>query len=114
MTVRSVLEAQVAAWNRGDVDAFCASCAPDVVHLRAAGPVVGRDAVAASYRARYPDRAAMGTLAVDVLTLEEVGDAALVVVRWSVARSGDHVDGHALLGFRRAPGGWELAYDATV
>lgn len=110
MTVQDVLDAQVAAWNAGDVAAFCSWCTEDVVYVGAAGLRTGREQVEAGYRARYPDRTAMGTLSLRVASVEERGDTAVAVVAWSVGAAG----GHALLVFRNGSEGWRLAYDATV
>jgi uncharacterized protein (TIGR02246 family) len=110
VTVQDVLDAQVAAWNRGDIAGFCSWCTEDVVYVGASGLRQGRDAVRDGYVARYPDRAAMGTLSLKVLSVEERGETAIAVVGWSVGAAG----GHALLVFRNGSEGWRLAYDATV
>jgi uncharacterized protein (TIGR02246 family) len=114
MTVQDVLDAQVAAWNRGDIGAFCSYCAEDVVYVGALGGLKqGRGPVEARYVAAYPDRSAMGMLSLDVLTFEERGDTAIAVVRWALKAASDRA-GHALLVFRNGSEGWRLAYDATV
>lgn len=61
----AVLQAQVAAWNRGDLVAFCEVYADDATFLSPSGINRGRSEVLARYRKRYPDRAAMGTLALE-------------------------------------------------
>ena len=108
--LQAVLAAQAAAWNRGDIDAFCAFCTDDTTYLGAGSVTTGRDAVAARYRAAYPDRAAMGTLALAIERVENGDTLAVVVARWSVGNAG----GRALLVFRREAEGWRLAYDATL
>jgi ketosteroid isomerase-like protein len=110
MTVREALEAQLEAWNRGDLDAFCGWCADDVVYVHASGTSTGRDRVRASYASRYPDPSAMGTLSLSVDSLEERGDLAVVVGRWALAGG---PSGRTMLVFRRTDAGWRLAYDAT-
>ncbi len=62
-----VLEAQAAAWNRGDLEAFCALYAEDAVMASPNGLTRGRDAVLARYRQRYPDAAARGTLSFEIV-----------------------------------------------
>ena len=68
-----VLIEQLAAWNRGDIDGFCAYCTEDVTYVGACGVTMGRSAVAAQYHAAYLDRAAMGALALTVDRVEERG-----------------------------------------
>lgn len=111
--VRDLLAAQVTAWNRGDLDGFCDLCTVDVVYVGAGGVRSGREAVREGYRHRYVDRSAMGTLTLEVLSVEERGATAVVVVRWGVVAEAEH-GGHALLVLEHGDEGWRLAYDATV
>ena len=60
--VAAVLDVQAAAWNRGDLEAFCALYAPDAVLASPTGLERGRAALLARYRAKYPDAASRGTL----------------------------------------------------
>lgn len=110
--VRAVLAAQVEAWNRGDVEAFCARCTEDVVYLSADGPQRGREALLRDYRARYPDARARGTLAVEVASAHATREQVTLVVAWTLAGEAPRA-GFALLGFRATTEGWGLAHDAT-
>jgi uncharacterized protein (TIGR02246 family) len=114
LTPLDTLEAQVAAWNRGDLDAFCASYTEEAVYVGASGPSRGRDALLASYRARYADRAAMGELSLVVDSLGVSGDHATAVVRWSVRSESGTVGGWALLVLADAGGRWLVTHDATL
>jgi uncharacterized protein (TIGR02246 family) len=111
--VRAALATQVEAWNRGDVDGFCAVCSDDTTYLGAGGLTVGRQAVAARYRERYPDRSAMGQLALEVVSLAPTADQVTVIARWSLAGEPAR-GGWALLVFARTPAGWRLTHDATL
>ena len=62
----AVLQRQAEAWNRGDLEAFCSVYDEDATYVSPSGLVRGRAAVLERYRKRYPDRAAMGTLRLDV------------------------------------------------
>ncbi len=112
-SVTAALDAQVEAWNRGDIEAFCALCAEEVVYVGASGVRRGREAVRDGYLRNYPDRAAMGALSLELESLDERGDTAIAVVRWAVRADAEH-GGHALLVFERRDGGWWLAWDATI
>jgi uncharacterized protein (TIGR02246 family) len=103
------LDEQVAAWNRGDIEAFCEVCAPDVAYLTADGVVEGRAALIEAYRAKYPDRAAMGTLTLSVDRLDVHAEVALAHGRWTVGPHG----GRAMLAFTLRSGEWFLSWDAT-
>ena len=60
--VLSLIQAQAAAWNRGDLEAFCGVYADDAVFVSPTGVTKGRAEVLARYRKRYPDQKAMGQL----------------------------------------------------
>ena len=73
---RMLLETQAAAWNRGDLEAFCSVYAEDALFLTAFGLTKGRAEVLARYRARYPDAAARGTLSFEVLSVDRLAGGA--------------------------------------
>jgi uncharacterized protein (TIGR02246 family) len=110
---RSLLDAQVAAWNRGDLDAFCAAYADDATYVGAGAIRVGRAALLADYRARYPDGAARGHLSLEVVSIAADADRAVVVARWSLAATPPR-GGAALLVLARRAGGWQVTHDATT
>ncbi len=85
--VAAVLEAQAAAWNRGDLEAFCALYAADASFASPTGLIRGRDAVLARYRTKYPDAAGRGTLS---FAIEETRQASgLEVTPFGLASPGD-------------------------
>ncbi|TMB53748.1 MAG: hypothetical protein E6J47_09090 [Chloroflexi bacterium] len=51
-----VLQQQVQAWNRGDLEAFCSVYDEDATYASPSGLVRGPAAVLGRYRKRYPDR----------------------------------------------------------
>jgi len=110
----ALLDSQRDAWNHGDLEGYIAACAADVVYLTARGPVFGRDALRVTMAAAYPDRAAMGTLALEVLRVDGDDAEARVVLRWSVTRAAGAVGGFALVVLRAVDGRWEMTHDATL
>ena len=111
----ATLHAQRHAWNSGDLAGYLAGCAPDVVYLSARGPSFGRDALASALAASYPDRAAMGTLVLDVLACDGDATSARVTLRWAVAReAAAPVGGFALVVLALRDGAWLLTHDATL
>ncbi len=82
---QAVLQAQVAAWNRGDLAAFCEVYQDDTTFLSPTGVTRGRQAVLDRYRKRYPDQAAMGTLELQPLESRPSPPAGERVLSVSVA-----------------------------
>lgn len=120
--ITSTLDRQVAAWNRGDLEAFCAVYAPDATFVSPKGVKRGRDTVLAGYRERYPDHAAMGTLkleAIDTRTVEwglARGRAytASLVGRFTLTfPDREPVQGWTLLVLQRQGGVWQIVQDAS-
>ena len=81
LEIATLLETQAAAWNRGDLEAFCAVYAEQASFASPTGLTRGREAVLARYRTRYPDAAARGTL-----VLRDPGDRARLGPRAVVVR----------------------------
>ena len=127
--VRALLEKQIADWNRGDLEAFCAVYAPDAAFLSPDGYRSGRAEVQARYRSKYADRAAMGRLSLEIVEVRTVsgteftllGDAVpgrvqgvSVMGRWKIERDqGEPASGGTMVVFRRAGEGWELIQDTS-
>lgn len=114
--IRALLDDQVAAWNRGDVEAFMQgySKSPQPTFSGANGVLRGWDAVLERYRSRYPDRAAMGRLAFSGLEIILLApDAALVLGRWQLERAQDRPGGVFTLVLRKLPEGWRIIHDHT-
>lgn len=114
--IRAVLDAQVAAWNRGDVAAFMQGYwnSPETEFVGSNGIVRGWQPVLDRYRKAYPDRAAMGHLEFSDLEIQTLcPDAALVVGHFHLQREGDAPAGVFTLTFRRFPEGWRIINDHT-
>jgi len=119
--IRALLDEQAAAWTRGDLDAFCAGYAEDALFVSPTGLTRGRTEVLARYRSRYPDRAAMGALALELLEVraapgEGPPRAASAVARWTLSGpQRETATGLTLLVFhRRGTGPWQVVQDASM
>lgn len=117
--IRAVLATQSTAWSHGDLDGFVASLARDVRYVTPQGLVVGRDVLQQRYGEAFSAQnghggSAMGNLAVEVDHIHVIGDAAFVIIRWTLSDSLADRGGYALLGFIRKDHRWELGYDATL
>lgn len=114
--VRAVLDEQVAAWNRGDVEAFMDGYArsAETTFVSGANVVRGWQTVLERYRKDYGSREKMGTLAFSELEIQPLAaDSALVLGRWQLTRANDAPHGRFTLVLRRTAPGWRIVHDHT-
>ena len=115
---RSVLDAQVEAWNRGDLEGFMAGYwrSPDLVFCSGATVTRGWDETLARYRKRYQSEGReMGRLRFDGIEVIPLGDdAALARGAWRlVMADGKEPHGLFTLLLRRVDGAWRIVHDHT-
>jgi uncharacterized protein (TIGR02246 family) len=118
VSARSVLDAQVGAWNRGDLEGFMATYwrSPDLVFCSGSTVTKGWDETLARYRQRYQSEGReMGKLrfdAIEVIPLAD--DAALARGAWRLHMT-DGKEPHGLftLLLRRLDGAWRIVHDHT-
>ncbi|HUL76397.1 MAG TPA: nuclear transport factor 2 family protein [Vicinamibacteria bacterium] len=116
--VRGVLDAQVEAWNRKDLEGFMAGYwrSPDLVFCSGTTVTRGWDATLARYRKRYQSEGhEMGRLRFDAVEVVPLGeDAALARGAWRLVTS-DGKEPHGLftLILRRVGGAWRIVHDHT-
>jgi ketosteroid isomerase-like protein len=141
--VESLLAEQATAWNRGDLEAFCSAYAEDATFVSPSGTSRGRAMILERYRMKYADRAAMGTLTLEVVEgraaggpeISMLGDAMpgrihaySVAARWTLAFPEDGGagaraasdtarttrTGMTLLVLHRGADGWKIVQDASM
>ena len=115
--IRQVLDAQVAAWNRGDLDTFMAGYWQSAELTFFSGPdrTAGWQATLERYRKRYKSEGKeMGRLTFTDVSVEMLGpDSALVRGGWHLEMSKESPSGLFTLIFRRTPEGWRIVHDHT-
>ncbi len=114
--IRTVLQNQAEAWNRGDIEGFMNGYARSETTAFVSGDQVthGWQPVFERYKKRYPDRAAMGKLTFSEMEVQVFStDAAVAKGRWELERAGDHPRGRFTLLLSRLPEGWRVVYDHT-
>jgi ketosteroid isomerase-like protein len=114
--IRAILDAQVVAWNRGDIDAFMAGYARSPKTTFVSGDEVthGWQTVRDRYAKKYDSREKMGTLTFSGLTITSLcDDAAMVLGSWRLKRKDEQLQGKFTLLFRRLPEGWRIVLDHT-
>lgn len=114
--ILAVMDAQAAAWNRGDVEGFMRGYwnSPDLVFVSGANVTRGWQPTLDRYRKTYDSKEKMGALRfsdVEVTPLSK--DSAVVLGSWALARAGDNPHGKFTLIFRKFPDGWRIIHDHT-
>lgn len=114
--IGSLLDRQAQDWSRGDIDAFVSAYADDVVFVSPTGLTRGRQEVRDRYVKRYPDKSAMGTLSLEVVEAEALGNrGASVVARWTLSYpEKDALTGWTLLVLMRDESSWKILHDASM
>jgi ketosteroid isomerase-like protein len=114
--IRSVLQGQQAAWNRGDIDGFMNGYARSASTIFISEDTIRRgwQTVRDRYRKKYSSRAKMGTLAFSDLEITPLSsDSAMASGRWKLNRANDQPHGRFTLILRHLPEGWRIVYDHT-
>ena len=107
-------------WSAGELDAFVQGYAEDCVFVSPSGLTRGRAEVAARYKKRYPDKAAMGTLDLEPLdtrvAVDSVGRGSVsIAARWRLTYPDkDPLEGLTLVVFAGGPQGWLIVQDASM
>ena len=114
--VRAVLDAQVKAWNDGDLKSFVRTYSADAVFV---GTDVTRGAadLLERYRRKYPTRERMGTLEFTIVEVRMLGgDFASVIGRFHLERTaagGGASEGLFTLLLKRSGETWTIILDHT-
>jgi ketosteroid isomerase-like protein len=114
--VRAVLDAQVEAWNRGDIEGFMAGYwrSEETVFISGDSLTRGWQTVLARYKKNYDSREKMGTLTFSDLEITPIGsDAAIAIGRWHLQRAKDEPQGRFTLILRKTKQGWRIVNDHT-
>jgi ketosteroid isomerase-like protein len=114
--IRAVLDAQAAAWNRGDIDSFMSGYwkSDETEFIGASGITRGWQSVLDRYRRNYPDTKAMGQLRFGNLEIHATcPDAAYVIGEFHLVREKETPSGIFTLNFRHFPEGWRIVADHT-
>lgn len=114
--IRRVMDEQVAAWNRGDIEAFMAGYwrSDKLVFVSGDKVTRGWQQTLDNYKRSYDTRAKMGTLSFTDLEFSVLSkDAAIVLGSWELKRETDNPKGKFTLTFRRFKDGWRIVMDHT-
>jgi ketosteroid isomerase-like protein len=114
--IRGLLDRQVAAWNRGDLEGFMQAYwkSDKTAYVGPDGIQRGWRSVLDRYRRTYPYRKAMGKITYSNLKITMLSpDAAMALGHWRLERSGGSLGGVFSLVVRKLPEGWRIVLDHT-
>lgn len=112
--IKAVLDAQAAAWNRGDIEGYMDGYdrSPNTEFVGGDSISRGWKTVLDNYKKKYDTREKMGVLTFSDLEINILSkDAALVLGRWHLQRAKDEPHGTFTLLFRKTKAGWRIVHD---
>lgn len=114
-SIRSVMNDQAVAWNRGDVEDFMKGYWNSEKLVFVSNEVTrGWQPTLDRYKKTYGTREKMGTLTFSNLEITVLSnDAAVVLGSWALARSNDNPNGKFTLIFRKFKDVWRIVHDHT-
>ena len=115
--IRAVLAAEQIAWNNGNIEVFMEGYwkSDSLQFMSNRGVNHGWQETLDGYKAGYPDRAAMGTLSFEILSVKPINEIHFLVMgRFHLVRnSNNNLDGNFTLLFKKIDGKWVAVYDHT-
>lgn len=115
--IRKVLDAQVKAWNKGDLPGFMEGYwnSPDLSFFSGNNKTSGWQATLERYRQKYQgEKKEMGKLSFTDLSIETLGaNHALVKGRFHLKMKNESPTGLFTLILKRTPAGWRILHDHT-
>lgn len=114
--IRGVIDAAQVAWNNGDLEGFMESYwkSDSLQFYSLRGENKGWQATLDGYRKSYSDRALMGNLHFDILSISPIADGVYAVLgRYKVTRIDKVLEGAFTLLFKQKNGKWVAVYDHT-
>jgi ketosteroid isomerase-like protein len=115
--VRAVIEAQQAAWNRGDIDGFMDGYERAETTIFVSGDQITRGwrTVLERYKQRYGSREQMGALEFSELEIKPLSPVYMLADgRWRLTGVKDAPHGRFTLLFHRTGSGWRIIHDTTT
>jgi beta-aspartyl-peptidase (threonine type) len=115
--IRQVLDDQVVAWNKGDLDGFMKGYwnSPDLTFVSGKELTRGWQATLERYKKKYQaEGREMGKLTFSDVVVTSLGaDVALVTGKWELTLSKETVGGRYTLVVKKLPDGWRIVHDHT-
>lgn len=112
--IRSLLDEQTKAWNRGDLEGFMAGYWKNdsLMFIGSSGVTYGYSKTLANYKRGYPTRERMGRLDFDIVRVDRLSpDLYFVIGKWTLTRTVGNLTGHYTLVLRKIEGEWKIVSD---
>lgn len=113
-TIRKVLDNQIKAWNKGDIEGFMQGYWKNdsLMFIGKKGIIWGWQTTLENYKKNYPDTTAMGKLSFDIILVKKLSpDYYYIVGKWMLSRSIGDLSGHYNLLFKKINGTWLIVAD---
>ena len=114
MQIRTLLDEQTKAWNRGDLVNFMKGYWKNdsLMFIGKSGVTYGWEATLNNYKKGYPDTASMGKLSFDLIQIKPLSKTYYFVTgKWFLKRSIGDVGGHYTLILQKINGEWVIISD---
>jgi uncharacterized protein (TIGR02246 family) len=114
--IRAAMDAQVQAWNNGDIEGFMTGYwkSENLVFVSGDEVTKGWQQTTDRYKKNYNTREKMGVLTFSDLEITVISkDAAVVLGRWKVEHKPKDQQGRFTLIFRKFKDGWKIVHDHT-
>ena len=112
--IRSLLQKQVDAWNKGNLKVFMETYwkSDSLVFVGGNGPTYGWQKTLENYKRRYPTREEMGQTHFTILKLSKIDRKTVFVIgRYDLARGSGDLAGHFTLVIQKINGEWLIISD---
>ena|ERR1043165_2844775 len=114
--ITNIMTEQQEAWNNGDLEGFMSAYwkSDSLKFIGSKGITYGWQNTLDNYKKSYPDKATMGELKFEILSIEELSPAAAIVVgKWALKRKKGDVGGYYTLLWKKIGGKWVIVSDHT-
>ena len=114
--IKDVMNKQVEAWNNGDIDMFMQTYwkSDSLMFIGSSAPTYSWQTTLEHYKKNYPDTAAMGKLAFNLITLKQLSpEYYFVIGEWHLTRTEGNIGGYFTLLFKKINGNWVIVVDHT-
>ncbi len=112
--IMQVLNKQQKAWNEGKIEAYMQGYwnSDSLTFVGKRGVTRGWKNTLENYKKSNPDKATMGKLELQIISLKILSnDMAFVVGKWDLTRTAGNVGGHFTLLMRKLKGKWVIVAD---
>ena len=112
--IQSILDHQITAWNKGDLNAFMEGYlhSDSLVFIGKNGPKYGYENTLANYKKNYPDTSHMGKLLFEIVSIKALNpNYYFVIGKWKLARTVGDLNGVYTLLFKKTKDGWKIIAD---